>query len=183
MFLREGPDLVVAEDVVLGVVGSDEAHEFLLGRGNVENCSPREAFCLFRVPGWRRFRGAGLGVLLPDILTSVSELSVSIANNDDVGMMSVGWEVEGGGGALDSTGVDDDGMKVDSSIFVGFLGDFCPVEAVVGCLKKFKEIFFGEVLDLGISEEVPLGVQKGMRTRHYGRTRQGGVRIYRRCLC
>lgn len=129
-------------------------------RGRVpKDVSPTTAFCLFRVG--RRVSGVeGIGIFLSDVGSSVLKLLSAWSDCSDVRMMTV--SVEGRHVSLEWSFIDNDTVEVFSSILVSFLSDFAPMEFGRGVFKECKEIFFGELLSLGIREEKLLCTETGL---------------------
>jgi len=153
----------MAEDPFLGMVFFDQVTECLLGRGLSKDSSPTVAFCLRNV-AVRGYLATGLekvvnlGVRFANVLPYALEICLSVSNDLDVGVVEevvehVHWS------SLDVV-EDEDGMEVDTSVKVQFLGDLEPRRFMVG-EEPVGKVCSGES-DIGylrISEEEPFGAE------------------------
>jgi len=153
----------MAEDPFLGMVFFDQVTECLLGSGFSKDSSPTVAFCLRNV-AVRGYLATGLekvvnlGVRLANVLPYALEICLSVSNDLDVGVVEEVVEHV----HLSSLDVveDDDGMVVDASVKMEFLGDLEPRRFMVG-EEPVGKVSDGEsdMVYLRISEEEPFGAE------------------------
>lgn len=174
MALRERFDVVMSEDVVSGLVPSDQFEERFFVGGGVEDLSPRKAFCrrnvvgnvagsdgLIRV-GARLFLvrrdGVGRVVAFSDVVSHPEEIVGAVFDDFNVWMEIS--EVKGGHSPLESLAEADDGMVVVSSVSMRLSRNLAPVEVGEGG-EEFSQRVFADfpVRDLGVGEEEALSIE------------------------